>query len=100
MVIVNAEKPEFEVGYFGWLKLESLYSQHNDIVQQTYSSLVHYSKEQGDFLNRVGIPHEFLDTIPGRTIGFRLDGNAQNRPMYKFKKEILQRILSHFGMNL
>lgn len=99
-VMMNTANDDLQTGYFGWLKLHSFYGKRNSRVQEIYSEVTTYSEEEGNFLKKEGLPQEYLDDIAARTIGFRLDGKASKRPLYKFNKEILISVLKSFGMNL
>lgn len=99
-VVMNTANDDLKIGYFGWLKLFSFYSKRKSRVQEIYSDVTTYSEEEGNYLKKEGLPQEYLDDIAARTIGFRLDGKASKRPLYKFNKEILISVLKSFGINL
>lgn len=99
-VVMNTANDDLQTGYFGWLKLHSFYGKRKSRVQEIYSEVTTYSEEEGNYLKKEGLPQDYLDNIAARTIGFRLDGKASKRPLYKFNKEILLSVLKSFGINL
>ena len=94
----NAETDKLEEGYLTRLKLKAFYANQRIEVKDLYRRFTKVSSSWKKFLFNLGINRSFLQDVEERTLGYRLnDDEASQRPMYKFKKDLMMQLRREYG---
>lgn len=83
-------------GYRDSLKLEAFYRDEKQEMMDMYSGMIHFSNGRKEFLRMLGVDDNYMCDIERSVIGFPLDGKVSARLLYKFKKELFEKLLTMF----
>lgn len=86
-------------GYRDNLKLEAFYRDEKQEMMDMYSGMIHFSKGRKEFLKVLGVDENYMGDIERSIVGFPLDGKVSVRLLYKFKKELFEKLLKMFPMS-